>query len=285
VEVSMRGKTTKKPSRSLRYLLYADQKLQRISLKKVSARLKRSKSAARSGRPKSPTVSRDPAAVPPISWAVRTQAISVGALGVIVAVAMIAARPSSPPAVAGTTRADVELAPAPTTASLMTVPRIDVTPAAAPKPAIEARPKTTSSPAPEAIAPATTTVEPAPHATKLDVAKPVVPPMATVQARVTDTASVDFRDLTPGGTVTITGCLEHRDDSFRLKDASGAEAPTSRSWKSGFLKRKPAPIELVDAKSSLNLSSHVGQRVAATGVLVEREMRAHSLRSVEASCM
>jgi hypothetical protein len=31
--------------------------------------------------------------------------------------------------------------------------------------------------------------------------------------------------------VTITGCLEVDNDTFRIKDTSGADAPTSRSWK------------------------------------------------------
>ena len=80
--------------------------------------------------------------------------------------------------------------------------------------------------------------------------------------------------------VTIAGCLERGEGAFRLSDASGAEAPTSRSWKSGFLKKRPAQIELADAVGTLNLRSHVGRRVAATGTLIDREMRAHSLRLV-----
>jgi len=84
--------------------------------------------------------------------------------------------------------------------------------------------------------------------------------------------------------VTITGCLEHDDQAFWLSDASGSEAPTSRSWRSGFLKKRPSRIELVDAGHALRLTSYVGQRIAATGTLVNREMRPRTLHPVGASC-
>ena len=84
--------------------------------------------------------------------------------------------------------------------------------------------------------------------------------------------------------VTITGCLERSDESFRLTNTSGATAPTSRSWKSAFLKKRPATIEVVDSVKRLNLKSHVGQRVAVTGTIVDREMRVGSLQRVASSC-
>lgn len=83
---------------------------------------------------------------------------------------------------------------------------------------------------------------------------------------------------------TITGCLERDGDAFRLKDTAGTELPTSRSWKSGFLKRGPASIEVVDAANSLSLSNHIGQRVSVSGELENRELQARSLRRVAASC-
>ena len=82
--------------------------------------------------------------------------------------------------------------------------------------------------------------------------------------------------------VTIAGCLENDEGTFRLSDASGADAPTARSWKSGFLKKRPAQIELADAVGTLNLRNHVGRRVAATGTLIDRELRARSVRLVGA---
>ena len=81
---------------------------------------------------------------------------------------------------------------------------------------------------------------------------------------------------------TISGCLESNEGTFRLTDASGASAPTSRSWKSGFLKKRPTQIELADGVGMLNLRNHVGRRVAATGTLADRVMRVDSVRVVGA---
>jgi hypothetical protein len=84
--------------------------------------------------------------------------------------------------------------------------------------------------------------------------------------------------------VTITGCLELDEETFWLREASGSDAPMSRSWKSGFLKKRPPSIKLVDATNALRLPRHVGQRVAATGTLMNREIRASSLLRVATSC-
>jgi hypothetical protein len=84
--------------------------------------------------------------------------------------------------------------------------------------------------------------------------------------------------------VTITGCLASDDDTFVLKDTAGTDAPKARSWRSGFLKKRSATIELLDSTKALRLPSYVGQRVEATGMLANHEMRAQSLRRVGASC-
>jgi len=84
--------------------------------------------------------------------------------------------------------------------------------------------------------------------------------------------------------VTITGCLERDAETFRLKDTSGDNAPKSRSWKSGFLKKGATSVEVVDAPKSAKLPSHVGERVSVTGVLNGREMQVRTLQRVSASC-
>ena len=84
--------------------------------------------------------------------------------------------------------------------------------------------------------------------------------------------------------VTITGCLERDDETFRLEDTSGAEAPRSRSWKSAFLKKGSAPVEVVDASKRLKLTNHVGQRVSVTGTLSDGDLQIRSLRRIAASC-
>ena len=80
--------------------------------------------------------------------------------------------------------------------------------------------------------------------------------------------------------VTVTGCLERTDAGYRLKDTSGADAPKARSWKSGFLKKSSATIDVLDASHTLQLGTHVGRRVSVTGTLVERDLQAKSLRRV-----
>jgi hypothetical protein len=84
--------------------------------------------------------------------------------------------------------------------------------------------------------------------------------------------------------VTISGCLERDDQTFRLNDTAGADAPRSRSWKSAFLKKGSAPVEVVDASKRLKLTNHVGQRVRVTGTLSDGEMQIRSLRRIASSC-
>jgi hypothetical protein len=84
--------------------------------------------------------------------------------------------------------------------------------------------------------------------------------------------------------VTIAGCLERDGDGFRLKDVTGADAPKARSWKSGFLKKGKATIDVVDPTHALRLTDQVGKRVSVTGALADRELNARSLRRIAASC-
>jgi len=86
--------------------------------------------------------------------------------------------------------------------------------------------------------------------------------------------------------VTITGCLEisANEDRFRLADTDGAGAPKSRSWRTGFLKKRSATVDLVGPSETLALEKQVGKRVAATGVLLSRELKVTSMRVVSPSC-
>jgi len=90
--------------------------------------------------------------------------------------------------------------------------------------------------------------------------------------------------VTTPAPVTIAGCLERDDETFRLKDTSGEDAPRSRSWKSAFLKKGAAPVDVVDATKRLKLTNHVGERVSVTGTLSDGEMQIRSLRRIAASC-
>lgn len=84
--------------------------------------------------------------------------------------------------------------------------------------------------------------------------------------------------------VTLSGCLEQDDDVFRLKDTEGLNAPKSRSWKSGFLRKKAARVDVVDASNRLRLQNHVGHRVSVTGLLYEKELLANSVKRISNSC-
>jgi len=113
----------------------------------------------------------------------------------------------------------------------------------------------------------------------------VVPAIA--DAAGTTGSSVDLastQSVTMVKPVTITGCLERDDDTFRLKDTTGANAPKARSWKTGFLKKGATTIEVRDASHRLKLNDHVGKRVSVTGVLVDREIRARSVQRIAPSC-
>jgi hypothetical protein len=83
---------------------------------------------------------------------------------------------------------------------------------------------------------------------------------------------------------TLTGCLERTDDGFRLKDTEGENAPKSRSWKSGFLKKGSASISVTDPSRTLRLASQVGHRVTVTGALANRELRAAALHQIAPTC-
>ena len=84
-------------------------------------------------------------------------------------------------------------------------------------------------------------------------------------------------------TVTLTGCIEKRGDSFRLTDTDGADAPRSRSWKSGFFRKGTVALDLVDGAQTAP-SRHVGERVVVTGTLDDHELTLRSLRRVAQSC-
>ena len=93
------------------------------------------------------------------------------------------------------------------------------------------------------------------------------------------------RGATPSPGIQQTkACLESDGDTFRLHDTSGVDVPKSRSWKSGFLKKRSASVTIRDAFNGLTLSNYVGQRVEVTGLLSSREMQVRSLQRVAAAC-
>ena len=77
---------------------------------------------------------------------------------------------------------------------------------------------------------------------------------------------------------TITGCLARDENTFWLKNVSGDDAPKSRSWKSGFLRKKSTSVELVDRGATNRLAGYVGRKIETTGALTDHEMRVKTLR-------
>jgi hypothetical protein len=114
------------------------------------------------------------------------------------------------------------------------------------------------------------------------VAKDAVPAstaaleLRTVAAKQQDQESVS---------ATITGCLVLRDDGmFQLKDNDGEHAPKARSWKSGFIKKGSANIDVFDAGNRLNLGTHVNYRISVSGMLTDRQLRARSIHVTSQQC-
>ena len=119
-----------------------------------------------------------------------------------------------------------------------------------------------------------------------DVATPPPPAVPHISVETGKTAVIDEPDQqvdAAGSAITVTGCLERDDDSFRLTDTSGDEVPKARSWKSGFLVKRKASIALVDSER-VSFPSYVGARVAVTGTLEDRAMRVVSLQRVGPAC-
>ena len=99
-------------------------------------------------------------------------------------------------------------------------------------------------------------------------------------------ASTTTPDAGNQATTTLSGCLEATvdGDEFRLTDIESADAPKARSWRSGFLKKRSTPVELVEPSDPAGLRKFVGRRVVATGLLAGRELRVRSFQSTGTSC-
>jgi len=128
----------------------------------------------------------------------------------------------------------------------------------------------------------------APALAQPEPARPAVQPSAARASKASADAARPQAGETagtlPAEPVTIEGCLVQDDETFRLKNTSGDDAPKGRSWKSGFLKRSNKTIALVDERHRLNLAGHVGERVSVTGMLDEHELQGSSIKRVGETC-
>jgi len=115
--------------------------------------------------------------------------------------------------------------------------------------------------------------------------EPVLTSTQISEAEIKPVAQESTKLAAPAASpVTISGCLERDGDGFALKDTTGLNAPKSRSWKSGFLKKGAAKIELLDSGNRLKFKDHVGHRISVTGILNDREMQARSMQRIAGGC-
>jgi hypothetical protein len=174
--------------------------------------------------------------------------------------------------------------------------RVDTFDPAAPTAPASAPANDTVSPRPSRSAPMTAAaqpapkhVEPAPAAYQFAQAPEAAPEsqarLVPASLRTTDSEpepaapSPSSEQAAAAVPATIAGCLERDADTFWLKNVSGDDAPKSRSWKSGFLRKKSPPVELVDRGGvASRLATYVGRRIETTGALADREMRVKTLR-------
>ena len=273
----MQAKTAKKSTRF---------STTRVSKARLSRpiRMKALKKPARAKRP-----SRFP-------WPMSPRAIALVAIGVIVAAMIIeAGQPSGRSTLAadaapGDTTAPrkIESIIAPSSLAADRLASVDTTTGAAAIKPVKTKSIDWAAATTPAKAPASAVVTKATGDTTVASAAPAELLRATPlepAAKAPAAESIAKPEVLPSSTaVTITGCLEHEEAAFQLTDTSGTDVPKARSWKSGFLKKRSAPIVVVDSANMLRLSSHVGHRVTATGTLVNREMHARSLQRVAASC-
>jgi hypothetical protein len=194
------------------------------------------------------------------------------------------ALPGNPPAPAGSHAAPLQLLNEPAAAAQ------PLSPATAPRASVSTSVTSATVSTAPVSKPATKTLAPKPHANRA-VESPnasgtvaaAATPAEPAPARNAAVASAAIAGPAP---VTITGCLEMSVDEteFRLTDTEGAEAPRSRSWRTGFLKKHSSSIALVDLADAHALQAHVGKRVAATGVLTSGSLKLSTLRAVSPHC-
>ena len=284
-EKDVRVRKVQLPARSMRYLLSVDRSLRRVSLRKISVRAKNVHNRVRPRSAKKDAAretTRSSSASVTNGWS----SLRAGALAlVIVAAATLIAVPTLR---SYSSTGSVQQAASAPQATPPPAPPLDTTKATTERvPAAAARISTpdTSAVSNRLVESPRTTAVTWQHAPAIAHAEPRLPsdpaPIPELKPPAEPPTSADAMN---DEAVTISGCLQARDGSFWLKDASGTNAPKSRSWKSGFLKKHAEPVQIVDTTKALQFSNYVAQRVTATGTLANRTMQAHSLERVSGSC-
>ena len=139
-------------------------------------------------------------------------------------------------------------------------------------------PTSAASAAPQTAVEAVAAQPAAPRMPKADAVPAALPKAGQTAGQTTEKAEP------PAEPATIIGCLDQDNETFRLKNTSGEDAPKGRSWKSGFLKKSSKTIEVIDARHRLNLASHVGEQVSVSGMLQDRELTGSAIKRLAESC-
>jgi hypothetical protein len=239
------AKKVKRPG--LRYLLSADSRLRKLSIKKLSER-------GKAAGTKRPARTKTPAARAAQSlrwpWTASPRAFAIALIGVIVAATLMTA---------GTSQRSDSTDPATTPVSQARL-------VAAPPSAAPARVEKRAAP------------------TKPRTSEPSKPPAAKTEPVAAAAPAPPAPEAAASGAVTITGCLAKNTDGFWLKNASGGDLSAARSWRTGFFKKSSPRVNVVAASTAVKLSDYVGHRVSVTGVLEDQDLRARSVRRVATSC-
>jgi len=215
-------------------------------------------------------------------------AVCVVATGVLIATresppADMTAAETSPQAAEATTSSPKK-APAPQAQAKKTVAAKPPEVSPVPTRTLTAKQMTAKASAVESRAKAPAVVAKAPAVESKAKAPEVIAKAPAVESNAKSPEVMAKASAAESAGVTITGCLERDNDRFRLRDTTGGDAPKGRSWKSGFLKKGSASIQIVDAANRLKLANHIGQRVSVTGMLLDREMQARLLQRVGTPC-
>lgn len=283
----MPAKATSKQARSIQYLLSADRKLRRLTLKRISTPVAIARIQHRSAGSQAVRRLKTVASVSPISRSFVLAMIGIIAAGALIAAYQPARRTdeaAAPPA-AASPQTDAIVAPRGSMTKPPVVPKPSATTGEIRKTAAEPAAIVHAAATPGAPDPAVPR-KPEHESTKKvlsDATRAAAPEPVPTTARADSTPMTESKPDT-SLPVTISGCLQLDDAKFRLKDTDGNAAPKVRSWKSAFLRKRASPIGLVDATNTLQLATHVGHRVSATGTLVDGELRARSLQKLSPSC-
>ena len=269
---------TTTPRRSLQYLLSVDRGLRKISLRRL-----RTATTARTRRHRIRRTSKRRRAAPDPSFTGR--ALTVAGIALIAIAAFAASRgakQTSNPEALVTATGTLE---SPQTISIAGTG--GATPA--PPATVDDRHRPDVGAAGHVSRPAAVSI--AATATRPSTAHPTDAPAPAIARKTSGAARTEpaaatvehfADDVSPS--VTIAGCVERDRKSFWLKSVSGDDVPRTRSWKSGFFRKRASSLALTDATDGVGLEGYVGQRVAATGRLANGELRAISLQQLADSC-